>query len=47
MATQIAPTPTITGKTAKKILKQLKMEPTEKTKKGIATLTSMFEGKEK
>lgn len=46
MPTQIVPTPIVTGKAAKKALEQLKMMPTEKTKRGIAILTEMFKDKE-
>ena len=47
MATQIAPTPIVTGKSAEKILKQIKIKPSKETEKGMEVLLKMFEDKEK
>ena len=47
MATQIAPTPILTGKSAKKVLDQIKIKPSKETEKGKEILFSMFNGKEK
>ena len=47
MATQIAPTPILTGKSAKKVLNQIKMKPSKETEKGMEILFNMFKDKEK
>lgn len=47
MATQIAPTPILTGESAKKVLNQIKIKPSKKTEKGIEILFNMFKDKEK
>ena len=47
MATQIAPTPILTGKSAEKVLNQIKVKPTKETEKGKEILFNMFKGKEK
>lgn len=46
-ATQIAPTPILTGSSAKKVLNQIKVKPSKETKRGIEILFDMFRGKEK
>lgn len=40
---QIQPTPIVTGEAAKKIEEQLKIKPSENTKRGIEILKKMFE----
>ncbi|MBR0466030.1 MAG: hypothetical protein IJJ40_00850 [Clostridia bacterium] len=47
MATQIAPTPILTGNSAKKVLNQIKTKPSKETKKGMEILFDMFKDKEK
>lgn len=47
MTTQIAPTPVLTGKSAKKVLNQIKMKPSKETQKGMKMLLKMFKDKEK
>ena len=47
MATQIAPTPILTGKSAKKVLNQIKIKPSKETEKGMEILFKMFKDKEK
>ena len=47
MATQIAPTPILTGSSAKKILKQMKTKPSSKSYNGIEVLSKMFKNKER
>jgi hypothetical protein len=46
MATQIAPTPILTGKSAKKILELMKIKPSIETNKGIQNIFNMFKDKE-
>lgn len=46
MATQIAATPIVTGKSAKKISKQLKIKPTSNTDLGYKILNEFFKDKE-
>lgn len=45
MSTQIQPTPIVTGEAAEKIKEQLKIRPSEQTKKGMEILEKMFEDK--
>ena len=47
MATQIAPTPILTGKSAKKVLNQIKIKPSKETQQGANILFNMFKDKEK
>ena len=47
MATQIAPTPVLTGKSAKKVLNQIKIKPSKATQQGTKILFNMFKDKEK
>ena len=47
MATQIAPTPILTGKAARKILKQTHIKPSPQSKNGIEILSKMFKSKER
>ena len=47
MATQIAPTPILTGKSAKKVLDQIKIKQSKETEKGMEILFNMFKDKEK
>lgn len=47
MATQLAPTPVLTGKSAKKILKQMHIKPSVKSNNGIEILSQMFKNKER
>ena len=47
MATQIASTPILTGKSAKKVLDQIKIKPSKETEKGMEILFNMFKDKEK
>lgn len=45
MATQIATTPMLHGKEAKRVLRESKKIPTEKSRQGLENLKKMFEGK--
>ena len=47
MATQIAPTPILTGKSAKKVLNQIKIKPSKEAQQGANILFNMFKDKEK
>lgn len=47
MATQLAPTPILTGKSAKKVLKQMQIKPSAKSDNGIKVLSQMFKNKER
>lgn len=47
MATQLAPTPILTGKSAKTVLKQMKIKPSAKSDNGIKALSKMFKDKER
>lgn len=42
MATQIAPTPTVKGKAAETIYKEIRRKPTKASKKGAQILISKF-----
>lgn len=42
MATQIAPTPTVKGEEAKKIIKEMQKKPTQKFKRGSQILSAKF-----
>lgn len=45
MATQIAATPILHGKEAKKVLKECKKLPTKKSQQNLEILNKMFDGK--
>lgn len=45
MTTQIAITPILHGKEAKKVLRESKKMPTEKSRQGLENLNKMFDGK--
>lgn len=47
MPTQIASTPVLTGNSAKKILKQMRVKPSSKSQDGMEILSKMFKDREK